>query len=188
MKQVCALCGLLLLSLVPKVALAQEFAPYEVSGGYSLRMYTLPNDARIGFNGGYGSFADNLLSRVSASAEISAGVRNQGPNGLLSIYSAMVGPQIFPFGHRHKLTPFAHVLFGEAFYRASYPAYGGFPAQVTSDSKFSWEVGGGLDWTHSPHWSFRLIQFDYAETKFLGKQSETNYRASIGVVYRFGQK
>ena len=46
--------------------------------------------------------------------------------------AVMVGPQIYPFRHRRKFTPFAHVLFGEAFYRDRYPAFGGFPAAVKS--------------------------------------------------------
>jgi hypothetical protein len=188
MKQLCALCCLLLFSLIPSVAQAQQTAPYEVSAGYSLRVFTQPGYARVGLNGVYGSFDYNIINRVSASAEVSSGLRNQGVNGDLVISSIMVGPQIFPFGHRHKITPFAHVMFGEGFYRNSYPAYGGFPAQVTTDSKFSWEAGGGVDWIHNSHWAIRVIQLDFAQTKFFANQSQTNYRASIGVVYRFGQK
>ena len=161
--------------------------PYEVSGGYSLRVFTLPNYVRIGLNGGYGAFEYKILSRISAGAEISAGFRNQGVNGDLSIYSVMVGPQVYPFRHRRKLTPFAHVLFGEGFYRDSYPAYAGFPAEVKTDAAVTWEAGGGVDWTHRTHWAFR-VQLDYAPTKFFTNQTQTNYRASIGVVYRFGEK
>src|SRR5262249_43796261 len=91
-------------------------APYELSGGYSLRVFTQPNTKRVGLNGGYGAFEYKILSRVSAAAEFSAGFRNQGVNGDLSIYSFMIGPQIYPFKHRRKYTPFVHVLFGEGFY------------------------------------------------------------------------
>src|SRR5580700_1354377 len=39
--------------------------PYEVSGGYSLRVFTEPNYVRIGLNGGYGAFEYKILSRLS---------------------------------------------------------------------------------------------------------------------------
>jgi hypothetical protein len=163
-------------------------APYELSGGYNLRVFTQTDNTRIGFSGGYGEFEYKILSRISAAAEVSASYRNQGVNGDLSLYSFMVGPQIYPFKHRRKYTPFAQVLFGEGIYRASFPAYAGFPAEVRTNSAFTWEGGGGLDWTHSNRWAIRIVQVDYGQTKFFGSQSQTNYRISIGVVYRFGQK
>ena len=172
----------------PQQAPPPEPAPYELSAGYSLRVFTQPNYARIGMNGAYGSFDYKILSRISAAAEVSANFRNQGINGDLSIYSVMIGPQLYPFRHRRKFTPFVHVLFGEAFYRNSYPAYGGFPAAVKTDSSFSWEGGGGLDLTHSQRWAIRAIQLDYAQTKFLGNLSQANYRLSVGIVYRFAPK
>ncbi len=215
MKHLCALCGFLLFFMAstraqteqappaqppPAQAPAKappaqppppqeiEIAPFEISAGYTLRVFTQSNYARIGLNGAYGSVEYNILSRIGAIAEVTGGRRNQGPNGDLSIYSILVGPQIYPFKHRRKFTPFAHVLFGEGFYRNDYPAYGGFPRTVTTDAAFSWEAGGGLDVVHSTHWEIRLIQLDFAQTKFLGNQSQTNYRGSIGIVYRFGEK
>jgi hypothetical protein len=41
---------------------------------------------------------------------------------------------------------------------------------------------------YKTHWQIRLIQFDYAPTKFLGSGTKTAYRASVGIVYRFGEK
>ena len=164
-----------------------ERSPYEVSAGYSLRVFTQPNYARIGLNGAYGSFDYNILNRIGAALEFSGGLRDQGPNGNLSIYSVLVGPQIYPFSHRHKITPFAHVLFGEGIYRNGYPAYGGFPHTVVTSGGFSWEAGGGVDVVRTAHWEIRMIQLDFAQTKFLGNQTQTNYRGSIGFVYRFGE-
>jgi hypothetical protein len=171
----------------------QETPPYEVSGGYDLRVFTEPNYARVGFNGWYAAgqynFLGHHLDRVSLAAEVSGTYRNEGANGALSIYSGLVGPQIYPFRHAHKITPFAHVLFGEGYYRADYPRFGGFPAEVITYSSFSWEVGGGVDLRRTPHWSIRVIQVDYARTGFLGpKLVQNNYRASVGVVYRFGKR
>ncbi|MGD0963998.1 MAG: hypothetical protein ABSA57_08885 [Candidatus Acidiferrales bacterium] len=209
MKHLCAVCGFVLLFVLsasgqtaqapPAQAPPAEAPPappppppyvalYEVSGGYSLRSYAESNTVRIGLNGGYGSLEYNILSRLGAAAEVSGGFRNQGLDGDLSIYSVLAGPQIFPFKHRRKVTPFAHVLFGEAFYRNDYPAVGGFPHLVSTDRAFAWEAGGGFDWVHSTRWEIRLLQLDYAPTKFFGNGTKTGYRASIGVIYRFGEK
>lgn len=216
MKRFLALCGLLCLAAIPAFAqnpqnpspsssssssseqtqqaeAPQEVPPppvapqYEVSAGYNLRIFTLPNYSRLSLNGGYGSFEYKILNRISADLEVSGGFKGQGVNGDLSIFSVMVGPQIYPFRHRRKFTPFMHVLFGEGFYRDSYPAYAGFPAFVRTDTGFTWAGGGGLDLTHSPRWTIRVFDIDYAQTKFLGNLSQANYRLSIGIVYKFGQ-
>jgi hypothetical protein len=208
MKQLGALCGFVLFFIIPACGQTTPappahtppantpapspapmyVAPFEASAGYNLRIFSQPGYQRVSLNGAYGSFDYNILSRISVAGEISGGARDQGLNGNLSIYSAMAGPQIYPFKHRRKLTPFVHFLFGESFYRNDYPAYGGFPKTVKADSSFSWEGGGGFDWAFKTHWEIRLIQIDYAPTKFLGSGTQTNYRASVGVVYRFGEK
>ena len=39
------------------------------------------------------------------------------------------------------------------------------------------------------HWGVRLMQFDIGQTSFFSyKVKQTNYRASIGVTYRFGKR
>jgi hypothetical protein len=209
MKHLSTLCGFVLLFMVstsgqtPQAPAAQspptETVPakplpppyvsrYEVSGGYSIRTYNPTGQVRVGLNGGYGSLDYNILSRISAAVEVTAGFRDQGLNGNLSIYSFLAGPQFYPFKHRRKFTPFAHVLFGEGFYRDSFPAYGGFPHAVSTDSAMAWEAGGGFDMVYKTRWEIRLIQIDYAPTKFFGNGTKTSFRASIGIVYRFGEK
>jgi hypothetical protein len=214
MKQVWALCGLALMFVIPAFAQSPQstpaqaapaqnpaaepapvqprppiyVAPYEISGGYSFREVYQPNRARVGLNGGYGSIEYNVINRLGVVAEASGGVKNQGLNGNLSVYSLMVGPQIYPIKHRRKVTPFAHFLVGGDFYRNDFPAVGGFPHTVSTDTAFGWEAGGGIDWVYRKHWNIRLIQLDYAPTKFLGGGKQTGYRGSIGVVYRFGEK
>lgn len=209
MKHLSALCGFVLLFMVStpgqtaqapaaqsppaETAPAKPLPPpyvsrYEVSGGYSIRTYNPTGQVRVGLNGGYGSLDYNILSRISAAVEVTAGFRDQGLNGNLSIYSFLAGPQFYPFKHRRKLTPFAHVLFGEGFYRDSFPAYGGFPHAVSTNSAMAWEAGGGLDMVYKTRWEVRLIQIDYAPTKFFGNGTKTSFRASVGIVYRFGEK
>src|ERR1700690_1565371 len=130
MKQLGALCGFVLFFIIPACGQTTpappvhpppadapapspaplDVAPFEASAGYSLRMFSEPGYKQVTLNGAYVSFDYNILSRISVAAEISGGVRNQGLNGNLSIYSAMAGPQIYPFKHRRKVTPFVHFL------------------------------------------------------------------------------
>jgi hypothetical protein len=52
----------------------------------------------------------------------------------------------------------------------------------------AWEAGGGFDWVHSRRWEVRLLELDYAPTKFFGNGTKSGYRGSIGIIYRFGEK
>jgi Outer membrane protein beta-barrel domain len=186
MKRLFVLLGFLALSIVP--ARAQQTPSIELSGGYTVRVYNPPSASHIIMNGWYASGDYNFFPWLGAAAEVSGAYKGQGLDGNVSIYSLLVGPQIYPFRHRHKLTLFVHVLFGEGFYRIHYPAYGGFPAKLTTDTGTSWEAGGGFDLARTAHWEIRLIQADFGQTRFLGSQSQATYRLSVGVVYRFGKK
>jgi opacity protein-like surface antigen len=187
MLKIGALFGLLLV-VVTIPAVAQGVGPIEASAGYTLRVYTQPDYSHSALNGWYASADYNILHRIGAAGEITGTYKDLGTNGNLSVYSAMVGPQIYPFAHNHKITPFGHVLFGVGFYRISYPAFGGFPATVTTDTNFSWQAGGGVDMTRTKHWAIRLIELDYGSTNFPANRSHSTYRASVGFVYHFDKK
>jgi hypothetical protein len=58
---------------------------------------------------------------------------------------------------------------------------------TNSDSRFSWEAGGGVEMTRSTRWGIRLFELDYGRTHFFGP-AQNNYRLSIGFVYHFGGK
>jgi hypothetical protein len=55
--------------------------------------------------------------------------------------------------------------------------------------------GGGFDVKFKKRWSIRLIELDYEHTNFYqinsgnyGGTAQGNYRASVGMIYRFGVK
>ena len=170
--------------LIPP-AMAQNTRGVDLSSGYSLRLYTLPDYARVGMNGWYASADHDIFRWLGAAAEVTGAYRDNGTNGNTAIYTALIGPQFYPFGHRHRLTIFGHFLVGEGYYRVHYPAFAGFPQNTNSDLRFSWEAGGGLEMTRSAHWGIRLFELDYGKTHFFGP-SQNNYRLSIGFIYRFG--
>ncbi len=97
-------------------------------------------------------------------------------------HTFLFGPQ-FSLRLEH-LTPFVHTLFGIAHEHAELvPAT---PGVTSSETGFSFAVGGGLDANIASHLAFRL-QGDYLHSSLFGPlQSQNNARFSTGLVLRFG--
>jgi Outer membrane protein beta-barrel domain len=185
MKKLFGLLGFLVIFIFPVMAQSTT-APFDVSGGYNLRIFKEPSGVRQGMNGWYGSLDYNIFRWLGVEGEITGAYRNNGLQGNTSLYTGLVGPRFYPFGHR-KMTIFGHFLAGEALYRVHFPAFGGFPSEVDTQWYSSWETGGGVEYRRSARWKIRVIQVDYGQTHFYGG-TQNNYRASIGVVYSFGKK
>jgi hypothetical protein len=143
---------------------------------------------------GWSSYADyRFLRWLSVAGDLSGSYHLSSENGNTQIYTLMVGPQFYPFGHDHKITPFGHVLLGRGFYGYDLESQGGFNHFSHWDNGLAWMAGGGLDMKFKKRWRIRLIEVDYEETKFgtagtSGTSSEGNYRVSVGLIYRFGLK
>jgi hypothetical protein len=159
----------------------------EISGGFTFHRYYEVTSSTTSMPGWYGDVEHNIIQRwLGAEIQGSGGYKSQGVLGNLQIYTLMAGPTFYPFGHR-KITPFAHVLLGEGYYRNSIPASTGFPAQLNTHASFAWAGGAGLDLRVSRHLGVRIVQFDYALTKFFGGTvHENDMRFSCGIVYHFG--
>lgn len=178
-------------------AMAQGTPQFEIGGGYAFRSYDeSQSGTRLKMNG-WDAFGDYHIWRfINVAADFSGTYNHYGSStnvytndGNTAIYNALIGPQLYPFGHRHKYTLFGHFLFGGGLYVYNLPPQGGYSAVHTTDSAMSWMGGGGLDVRINKHWSARLPQADYEQTRFFGgNPSQGNYRISVGVVYRFHQK
>ncbi len=179
---------------------AERYSPratptLEISGGYSYRNYSPKPSTATKLNGGYVSVDYSLLSWIGIAAEGSATVQKEGAQSLgtaqtFSIFTGLVGPQVYPLHHR-RVTVFTHILLGDGYYYTKAPAFGGFSAKVTTNSGFAWEVGGGMDVRIQKHWSLRLIEGDYGETSFTlpdANSHQVGYRLSVGLVYLIGEK
>jgi hypothetical protein len=190
------LVGLFILGLIfCTPAMAQDVPQFEIGGGVAYRSFDQFSGSRINM-GGWEAYGDYHIWRFINVAGDIAGTYNRyssnssvnKTNTSTDIYSFLVGPQLYPFGHRHKITAYAHVLFGGGDYRYHITQVG-FTPFSTSDFGQVWMAGGGLDWKIKEHWSVRVIQADYEQSRFIsGSASQTNYRASIGLVYRFREK
>ncbi|HUX68665.1 MAG TPA: OmpA family protein [Terriglobales bacterium] len=109
------------------------------------------------------------------------------------VFSYMVGPRV-SFRH-HRFTPFVQALFGEMDARTLtlQNCNGGGCTPLPSQSAFAVNLGGGLDYTLTHHLAWRVIQAEYALTRFrdpttfAGQRSTQNdIRLSTGLVFRFG--
>lgn len=200
MKKLLGVLGLLLLFAATAAAQGPKL---EVYGGPSFLLYTQPSGVHLKMLGGTASADYYVFHWLSGQFEATGtynsygaygsayGGSSSGPSSPTTIYSAMLGPMIFPLGHR-RLTPFVHFLFGAAYYDHQYAAFGGFPAASYTNLSYSWETGGGIDLTVKKHWAVRILQADFGQVNFAvstsGAQKQSTYRATVGVIYRFGAK
>jgi len=199
---------LLLMAIFSAPALAQEKDSWsvfkkpptksrlELGGGVLFRSFANltptgnPTGTRLDMLG-WDTYADyRFLHWLSVGGDLSGAYHLSSENGNTQIYTVSLGPQIYPFGHNHKLTPWGHVLFGRGFYGLNLESQGGFNSLSRWDNSFSWMGGGGIDLRFKRRWRIRLIEFDYESTKFAapGSSGYGNYRVSVGLLYRFGVK
>jgi Outer membrane protein beta-barrel domain len=176
-------------------AMAQEVPKYEIGGGFDYTSFDQFSGKRLNM-AGWEAYGDYHIWRfINVAGDISGTYNRYSTSGSVNktntstdIYSFLVGPQLYPFGHAHKITVYGHVLFGGGDYRYHITQVG-FTPFSTSYFGAVWMGGGGLDWKVKEHWSLRLIQADYEQSRFLkGASGQNNYRVSIGLVYRFHEK
>jgi hypothetical protein len=168
---------------------ARKYVPkYEVSADYTHITFYAPSGPSFGMNGWNGSIDYNFKPRLGLEAEVLGTYNDQVKNGNTTIYTALFGPQIYPLGHR-KLTVFGHALFGVGHYQLAFPPLPPFPASTVTRAGAGWELGGGADFYVHKNLGIRVVQLDYDKTDFFsGNASRGNFRISVGVIYRFGQK
>lgn len=186
MKKLFALFALLAVSSISTFAQGRPLL--EVNGGYTFQRWEVPTflqpPSSLNYNGFNVGGALHVTSWAALAADITGTYNHQ--NGVdTHIYSYLVGPRIYPLGH-HRMTPYVHGLVGVA----SLHIPGNIPA---TEGKFSFEIGGGLDYSLARHFAIRLGQFDYQQTRFLryvdpSVGNQNNFKYSAGLVVRFGER
>jgi opacity protein-like surface antigen len=182
-----------MLLAMPVAALAQKV---EIFGGYSyLRADDCddnsgPNcDGGIDLQGFNVSFNQNFTKWIGLKTDISGHYGDVtlipgSPKADLNAYLFLVGPQV-TFPKFERVRPFAHVLFGVTRVSLTQFPIGG--RTTIRDSAFTLAVGGGADLKLTDVVAIRLFQTDYVLTRF-DDTTQNNFRASTGVVLRFGEK
>ena len=108
--------------------------------------------SRVGTNGGFAQVMVNLNRYFSPVGSVDFSYKNvQGANYLLTY---VAGVQGYPLSH-NRLTPFGRAMVGAGTVHIT-----GLP----SETGFTWQAGGGVDWRfgRERRMSLRLATFDYA--------------------------
>ncbi len=164
--------GILLLT---SSASAQQAPKAEVSAGYSfLRLGGSGGESQ---HGGSISAAGNINNWLGIVGDV--GGYHSSPFGVsLNTYTFLFGPR---FSLRAgKVTPFVQTLVGGAHMTAS--AFG----MSQGTTPFAMSAGGGVDLRLSQHVALRP-QVDYIALRSQGQTLNAG-RASMGLVFRFGEK
>jgi hypothetical protein len=167
--------------------------PIEVFGGYSYYSLDLPanpgvgvaTSTRLAMNGWDVSGSVGRWHHLSAEGDVSGhSVSNCNNNTSVncSNFSYMFGPR-YNLRDGSKMTFFVHGLVGQD--RGTLAING---ASLT-DTSLAFAGGVGVDYWVSRHIGLQLGPVDYIYTRHLNDEdypSQSNLRASAGVVFRFG--
>jgi outer membrane immunogenic protein len=187
----CSLFALSLSALAAVPAFALEAPASELSLAYSYVNANAPPDhcECFSMNGASGSYAYNFSSSLGVVADV--GVEHGGnvrSSGLdLTLTSFLVGAR---YSYR-DLNNGRIAVFGEALAGAAH-ASGGMAAIATdaggASTDFAALLGAGVDVTISSRFAIRALELDYFLTTLPngGNGYQSNLRASIGLVFRFG--
>jgi opacity protein-like surface antigen len=165
----------------------------ELAGGWT---HITGNQGTDGFNFGAGW---NFTNKVLIAADYDTAWDNSriGTFELTSIgaltskahlQNFMFGPRIF-FGsgqvRNHTYHTFAEAQFGLSHLNTKITAPA-VPELSTSDTAFSWMLGGGADYVINPHWTARG-KLDFLRTHF-ADTGQSRLRLAIGIAYTFGSR
>lgn len=198
----------LLFLLSTSIVKAQEIPKYEVFVGPSYAredLTDIKNINGIGWHASLDGTANNWVSAVFdfsgyySSPKINVGLPASLPINS-SEYLYLFGPR-FTYRKWERLTPFAESLFGVSDFRFTASSVG--LTNAVSSTAFAAAIGGGADYTVKSWLAIRLIEADYVLTRsrelgvdpttgqigFTGqRRTQNNARASVGVVFRFGNR
>jgi len=176
----------LILLMLSVPCLAQSRPPrVEVFGGFSyvrIDADEAENRNLFGWNGAVSVNVDKTYGfTIDASGHYQDNVFQKS-----RVYSLLAGPRFTARGEHS--TTFAHILFGGTHH---YNRFETLTSRFTTEGNaFVVAVGGGFDVNVTPHFGVRVIQAEYALTKFndapSGKAIQHNARVGIGVVFRIG--
>jgi membrane-associated protease RseP (regulator of RpoE activity) len=172
------------------IASAQNLPPIDIFGGYSYYSFDVPGNPsnattsnRLALNGWDFSASIFRFHHLSAEADISGHTLSDcdGQTFSCSNFSYMFGPR-FNFREHSRITGFVHGLVGQD--RATLNYNGSL-----NDTSLAFAGGGGIDYWLFRHIGVQLGPVDYIYTRHLNDfalPSQSNFRASAGVVFRFG--
>jgi Outer membrane protein beta-barrel domain len=182
-----ALLMLLIVLALPNNVSGQDL---ELHAGY---VHVTQNFGTNGVNGGAAWW---FTKRVTAAADYDSTWNNStigtiAPIGTIvskiHLQNALFGTRIFfPFKQieKYRFHPFGEAQFGFSHIGTTLRQA---PVSVSSsDTSFSWMLGGGVEYRFDPNWSGR-VNLDFLRTHFVN-QAQSRFRLVLGVTYTFGAR
>ncbi len=174
----------------PSSLAAAQPARLEIGATYSALHSNLTSGQNFWLQGGGIELATPLGRGFGLALDVSrssaSNIQHTGDD--LTLLTAMVGPRYtwspaFLEGAGRRWNLFGEALLGVADVRETfYPA----GSRQHTDA-FGFQLGGGLDFELSRHWSLRPLQVDWVRTSFRNGTTDVqnNLRLSAGIVFRF---
>lgn len=192
-------------------SIAQSEKKPEIFAGYSFESIdtgirsadltgtTTTLDNRFKVNGVNLSAASYFTKRFGVAADFSAHFNSRddtfgttSAQSKFSLYNITGGPQ-FRFPGTSKFTPFAHALAGVARRNLTETLTGSTTSSTDKNTSFTMNFGGGVDYSLSKRFAWRVFQFDYnpifLRSRILNSTTFPNrtlngFRFSTGIVIR----
>jgi hypothetical protein len=153
-----------------------DFPHYEYFGGFTY--FRESEENYVGYDG---TFFYNPCKHIGVGGEFSYLWHLGSQTGeSSSLYPYLFGVQLND--RKEKYNIFGHALFGGVYARNSFTV-GGVTTTVSSNA-FGMKLGGGIEFTISPHFGVRPLEADYFLTHF-GGQTQNNFSYSGGIVLKF---
>ncbi len=104
------------------------------------------------------------------------------------LQSGLIGPRIFFLSRKvkkYKLSVFGETQYGVSHINSTFQQVPVSSAS-SSDTAFTWTLGGGADYPFTPHWSARG-NVDFMRTHFAAA-GQSRLRLVLGIAYTFGSR
>ena len=163
---------------------------FEASGGYVF-MRTTSASEWFPMNGVDGNGLLHFSPRWGAMLDLTYAFSPviPGTTHRENLFSGLVG-QVYYLVDGQKYQVFVHAMAGLAWVDSAVPLtstteYRGY------ETRFSYAFGGAVERSFSPKWAARITA-DYQRTQFvsplLAIENQNNFKATGGIVYRFGNR
>jgi opacity protein-like surface antigen len=159
-------------------AAAQDIPKVEIGGGYSFLHDEETHDA---LHGWLASVAGNVNPWLAVTAEFGMNHKTDGGDHF-DVNAFMAGPRVSL--RRSRAVPFGHVLVG-----AHHEHHGEGGAFEEDETKFAWQLGGGVDVWFTPKAALRLGgDYRHIPDSHDGHEHHSELRFQAAVVIGLGSR
>jgi opacity protein-like surface antigen len=164
---------------------------FDASLGYSYFSHPASPSTRVGLNGVDATATIGIIPRLGIRADLGYARSGNvfGTPTHSGVLSYLAGPVFYPI-IQTRFDTYTQALFGGARVSGPVPINGGILIGGYAGG-FAWAIGGGVDYRLTHSIALRT-GVDYMRTGYFGPtlaiQGQSNFRATVAVVYLFGTR